>query len=206
MANRLIIIGAGGHGKVCADIALKMGKWNEVAFLDDNEELTTVLGLQVLDRANVYPLYKKDTDFFIAIGNNTTRELLLNKLIDDEYNISTLIHPNSVIAKEVEIGIGSVVMAGTVINCSTKIGKGCIINTSSSIDHDCIIEDYVHISPGVRLAGNVRVGNKCWLGIGSTVINNISICDECIIGAGGLVISQLVIPATYIGCPVKMSW
>lgn len=120
MADRLIIIGAGGHGKVCADIAISMNKWSQIAFLDDNEKLDTVLGLKVLDRAFVYPLYRENTDFFVAIGDNSTRELILNKLIDEEYNIATLIHPKAVIAQDVKIGIGTAVMAGVVINCSTK--------------------------------------------------------------------------------------
>ena len=64
-------------------------------------------------------------------------------------------------------------MAGSVVNPCTKIGKGCIINTGSTIDHDCVIEDYVHISPGVNVAGLVSVGALTWLGIGSVVNNNL---------------------------------
>lgn len=94
-------------------------------------------------------------------------------------------------------------MAGVVINSSTKIGKGCIINTSSSIDHDNIIGDYVHISPGVKLAGAVNIGRESWLGIGSIVINNISITSGCILGASTVVVKNIPESGTYIGVPAR---
>jgi acetyltransferase-like isoleucine patch superfamily enzyme len=94
-------------------------------------------------------------------------------------------------------------MAGVVINSSTKIGKGCIINTSSSLEHDNVIEDYVHISPGVRLAGTVRIGKGSWLGIGSVVSNNVNICSGCKVGAGAVVVKDITEPGTYVGVPVR---
>ena len=93
-------------------------------------------------------------------------------------------------------------MAGAVINCCTKIGKGCIINTGATIDHDNLIEDYVHISPGVHLAGTVKVGQGSWLGIGSVVSNNINITSGCKVGAGAVVVKDITEPGTYVGVPV----
>lgn len=114
-----------------------------------------------------------------------------------------LIYPSAVIGTDVEIGIGTVLMAGVVINSSTRIGKGCIINTSSSLDHDNIIEDYVHISPGVRTAGSVGIGKGTWLGIGSVVSNNVNICSGCKVGAGAVVVKDITEPGTYVGVPVR---
>ena len=114
-----------------------------------------------------------------------------------------MIHPSAVIGTDVEIGIGSVVMAGVVINSSTKIGKGCIVNTSSSLDHDNIIEDYVHISPGVRTAGSVSIGKLTWIGIGSVVSNNVNIYSSCKVGAGAVVVKDITEPGTYVGVPVR---
>ena len=105
--------------------------------------------------------------------------------------------------QDIEIGIGSVVMAGVVINSSSRIGKGCIINTSSSLDHDNIIENYVHISPGVKMAGTVKVGKGSCIGIGSVISNNISICGGCKVGAGAVVVKNITEPGTYIGVPVR---
>jgi acetyltransferase-like isoleucine patch superfamily enzyme len=83
------------------------------------------------------------------------------------------------------------------------VGKGCIINTGATIDHDNLIEDYVHISPGVHLAGTVKVGKGSWLGIGSVVSNNVSITSRCKVGAGATVLRDLTETGTYIGIPAR---
>ncbi len=202
MKRKLVIIGASGHGKVVADIAIKINKWKEIVFLDDDESLKESLGLKVLGKTEDAFKYKDDADFFVAIGNNSIRKRVQEKLEKKAYSIATLIHPKSVIGIDVEIGKGSVLMAGVVINSSTKIGKGCIINTSSSIDHDNIIEDYVHISPGANLAGTVKIGEKTWIGIGAKVSNNIEIHSDVVIGAGAVVVKDVTEKGTYIGIPV----
>lgn len=203
MNKRLIIIGAGGHGKVAADIALKMKKWIEVCFLDDNKTKREALGIQIVGKISDWVKYVENYDIFVAIGDNRVRKQIISQLEEENANIITLIHPSAVIAKQVEIEYGSIVMAGSVINCCTKIAKGCIINTGSSIDHDNAIGEYVHISPGVHIAGNVRIGALSWIGIGCTVINNIEVTDECTIGAGAVVISSINDAGTYVGVPAK---
>lgn len=197
----LLIIGAGGHGKVVADIASKNG-YDEIIFLDDNEELTECGGYPVIGRNNQYTAY--DADVFIAIGNPKARETLFKKVEFSEKKIPTLIHPSASIAGDVSIGNGTVVAAGAVINPGTIIGKGCIINTSSSVDHDCIIKDFVHVSVGAHIAGTVQVGKRTWIGIGATVSNNIRICEDCMIGAGAVVIKNIERQGVYIGMPAKI--
>lgn len=203
MKSKLLIIGASGHGKVVADIAMKMKQWDEIAFLDDNPDISTSLGLKVLGNTKCISDFIEHYDIFIGIGNNDIREKLFRELKKNGASIPVLIHPNTIIGEEVEVGIGTVVMAGVIINSSTSIGKGCIINTGATIDHDNEIDDFVHISPGVNTAGNVRIGYKTWVGIGSVISNNINICSNCIIGAGSLVIKDLLCSGTYVGSPVK---
>ncbi len=203
MKEKLIIIGASGHGKVAADIAIKMNKWQSIAFLDDDESIKTSMGLEVIGKTADAFTYKEEADFFVAIGSNVTREKIQEKLVEEELNVVNLIHPAVVIGTDVEIGIGTTVMAGAVINSSTRIGKGCIINTSASLDHDNNIEDYVHISPGTRVAGSVTVGKATWLGIGSVISNNVNICSDCKVGAGAVVVKDITEPGTYVGVPVR---
>lgn len=203
MKKNLLIIGASGHGKVVADIAIKMDKWLSVGFLDDNESIKKCMGLPVIGKSRDILTYKETSDFFVAIGNNFIRKRIQERLEIEGLSVATLIHPNAVIGLDVEIGIGTVIMAGTVINSSSKIGKGCIINTSSSIDHDNVIEDYVHISPGANLAGTVRIGRECWIGIGGVVSNNVSICCGCSLGAGAVVVKDITESGTYVGVPAK---
>jgi len=203
MKKNLLIIGASGHGKVVADIALKMKKWENIYFLDDNEKLKEVMGLEVIGKTSDALHFIKESDLIVGIGNNHIRQNIQNHLEENGVSIPVLIHPSAVIGSDVEIGAGTVVMAGTVINCSTKIGKGCIINTGATLDHDNVIGDFVHISPGVHLAGTVRVGKVTWLGIGSVVSNNINITSGCKIGAGAVVIEDIARSGVYVGIPAR---
>ncbi|NLN49475.1 MAG: acetyltransferase [Clostridiales bacterium] len=203
MKDKLIIIGASGHGKVVADIAIKMNKWQNIAFLDDDESIKTSMGLEIIGKIADAFVYNDKAEFFVAIGNNATREKIQEKLIVERLDVVSLIHPSAIIGTGVEIGIGTAVMAGVVINCSTRVGKGCIINTSSSLDHDNVIEDYVHISPGVRSAGTVAIGKSTWVGIGSVIRNNVNICSGCIVGAGAVIVKDITEPGTYVGVPAR---
>jgi sugar O-acyltransferase (sialic acid O-acetyltransferase NeuD family) len=203
MNDKLIIIGASGHGKVAADIAIKMNKWQNIAFLDDDATIKASMGLEVIGKTTDAFTYKDEADFFVAIGSNATREKIQERLIEEGLNLVSIIHPSAVIGTDVEIDIGTVAMAGVVINSSSRIGKGCIINTSCSLDHDTLLEDYVHISPGVNMAGTVKVGKGSWIGIGSVVNNNVNICSGCKVGAGAVVVKDITEPGTYVGVPVR---
>ena len=196
MKNRLVIIGASGHGKVVADIA-QLNGYTDIVFLDDNKSVTECAGYPVIGDTNVVV----DGDIFVAIGNTNVRQELMNRFIDHCQPI--LIHPSAIVAKDVKIGAGSVVMAGAVINPSTTIGRGCIINTSSSIDHDCVLGDFVHVAVGAHICGTVSVSDSVWIGAGAIVSNNISICDNCMIGASAVVVKNIVLPGTYVGMPAK---
>ncbi|MBQ4269870.1 MAG: acetyltransferase [Clostridia bacterium] len=200
--NNLIIIGASGHGKVVADIAQKLDRYASIAFLDD-ADIKTCMNYEVIGRVAEYPNYLLDSDFFVAIGNNAIRKKIMEKLLQYGATVSTLVHPNSVIGPNVEIGVGTVVTAGVVINPCVKIGDGVIVNTGSSIDHDCHIENYAHIAVGARVAGTVKIGENAWIGAGATVKNNVTICSDCLIGAGAVVVKDIDEKGTYVGVPAR---
>lgn len=193
--KKLVIIGASGHGKVIADIALKTG-YEEIVFLDDNESLTECAGFPVVGKSDL--AQKIDGDKIIAIGNAKIRERLQSTI-----KTVTLIHPDAVISRRVKIGEGSVVVAGAVINSDAVIGRGCIINTGASVDHDCVIEDFVHVSVGAHVSGTCHIGERTWIGAGATVSNNVDICNDCMIGAGTVVIKNIKNPGTFVGVPAK---
>jgi len=201
--NKLLIVGAGGHGRVVFDIAIKMNKWQNIAFLDDDNNIKSSMKIDVIGKSSdIFP-YIRDWDLFVAIGNNKIREEIQSQIETSGANIPILIHPSATIGELVEIGVGTVVMAGAVINCCSKIGKGCIVNTGATIDHDNIIEEYVHISPGVNLGGTVRVAKSSWIGIGATVSNNVNIISGCIVGAGAVVVRDIEETGTYVGAPIQ---
>jgi sugar O-acyltransferase (sialic acid O-acetyltransferase NeuD family) len=103
----------------------------------------------------------------------------------------------------VQLGAGSVVFAGAVIQPDVKIGNHCIINTATTIDHDCVLGDYVHLAPGVHLAGNVSIDEGCFLGIGSVVIPGIKIGSKVTVAAGGVVVNHVACKKTIMGIPAK---
>lgn len=203
MRDKLIIIGASGHGEVVADIAIKMNRWKEIKFLDDDGSIEQYLDLKVIGKSRDASKYKETTEFIVAIGDNQLRKKIQEELMNSDYSIVTLIHPDAIIGIDVQIGRGTVVMAGVVINSSSRIGSGCIINTSASVDHDSIIKDFVHLSPGVRTGGKVNIDEGTWLGIGSVVSNNINISAGSIVGAGAVVIRDIIEPGVYVGVPAK---
>ena len=193
--NKLIIIGASGHGKVIADIAVRNG-YSDIVFLDDDERLTECAGFPVVGKST--QAKELSGDKIVAIGNAKIRER-----IQSEVQTVTLIHPDAVISRRVTIGSGSVVMAGAIINSDAVIGDGCIINTGASVDHDCKIHSFVHVSVGAHVAGTCEIGKGAWVGAGAIVINNLNICSDCMIGAGTVVIKDIEKPGTYIGVPAK---
>jgi sugar O-acyltransferase (sialic acid O-acetyltransferase NeuD family) len=203
--SRLLILGAGGHGKVVADIAIESGRWNSISFLDDKEDLRKVMGFPVIGRLEDYKSLKEKFEFvFVAIGNNGLRLDWLNRLISENFKIPIIIHRFSSISKDVEIENGSVIMPGVIVNTDTRIGKGCILNTGCSIDHDCVLGDGVHISPGVNIGGTVTIGPKSWLGIGSSISNNIFIGQKSIIAAGAVVTKDIPENVTVAGIPARI--
>ena len=198
----LIIIGAGGHGRVVADIAQKLGTYETISFLDDGNAKET-MGLPIVGKTSDVEKYIDTADVFVAIGNNKVRGDFVERLLALGASVPTLIHPSADIGTCVEIGAGTAIMAGTVINPCSKLGKGVIVNTCSSIDHDCEVGDYCHISVGAHIAGTVTIGTHSWLGIGAIVRNNVDICEECMIGAGAVVVKDITESGTYVGVPAK---
>lgn len=197
----IAIMGASGHCKVIAEIALDNG-YDNIVFVDLNP---------TIDMLGEYPVADEDTDlenfindkydFIVGIGDAKTRRKVQEKLISKGANVVTLIHPSAVIAYDAKIGTGTVVMAGAVVNPGTTVGDGVIINTCASVDHDNMIGDYAHISVGAHTAGTVAIGDNTWLGIGAVVSNNLSICSNCVIGAGAVVVKNIIKEGTYVGVP-----
>ena len=194
---KLGLIGAGGHGKVVADTAVAAG-WGEVVFFDSAFPDRT--------RNGVWPILGKHPEnwsgiLFCSVGDNTVRARLINEL--DTATLPILSHPSAILSPSVEIGAGTLIVAGAIVNADTMIGKGVILNTACSVDHDCHIGDFVHISPGARLAGGVQVGAGSWIGIGAVMREGVSIGANTMVGAGAVVISDVPDGAQVAGVPAK---
>ena len=192
MAKDVVVIGAGGHGKVIADIITACGD-NFLGFLDDD------MTKNPLGKVADYEKYK-DCFFVIGIGNPEIRERV-SKLPCKWY---TAVHPSAVISPSAKIGEGTVIMPNAVLNADAKIGRHAIINSTAVAEHDNEIDDFAHISVGAKLGGTVKIGKRTHIGIGATVKNNIDICADCIIGAGAVVVKNINKQGIYKGIPARL--
>ncbi len=132
-----------------------------------------------------------------AIGD-PLRKTIIEDLTASGYHFINLIHPYGYMSKSATIGTGNCIAPGTIINSNVTIANHCIINTNCSVSHDCQLEDYVTLSPGVTLAGNVNVGKSVFIGVGASVIPNLSIGEGAYIAAGACVTKD-VLPYTLVG-------
>jgi len=192
--NPIYIYGASGHGLVVADIA-RACCYDEIIFIDDGDNPHQ--SFSDIKSKNSIPLA-------FGIGSNSVRKKLFEIVESHGFDIITLVHPSATISNSVILGRGSVVMAQVVINAYSKIGEGAILNTSSVIEHENIIGTFVHISPNVALAGDVKVDQNTHIGIGSSVIQGITIGKNCIIGAGSVVVKNISNNTLAYGNPCKV--
>jgi sugar O-acyltransferase (sialic acid O-acetyltransferase NeuD family) len=200
----LIIIGAGGHGRVVADCAKATEKYQEIIFLDDCfSQRQENLHWPIVGPVEKWPNYRTQADFIVAFGNNDLRASTLNVLKEAGVNITNVIHPSAVVSSSTQLGKGIVVFANAVVNIGATIADGCIINTAATIDHDCNVGHYCHISPGVHVAGGVKIGALSWLGIGSAVIEYIELAERTQVGAGAVITKPTLANTLYLGVPAK---
>ena len=204
----IVIVGAGGHGKVILDILRSAAEHHVIGFLDANDALhgTEVAGVPVLGHLNLLPKLKQKGlgGAIVAIGDNRVRRSYAQKLAAAGLELMNAIHPSAVISETATIGCSVVVAAGAIVCTDAKIGDSVIINTAAVVDHECEIGAAVHICPGVRLAGRVSVGEGAMIGIGASVLPCLRIGAYATIGGGALVRRDVPAHATAVGVPARV--
>lgn len=219
----IIILGAGGHGRVVLDVIRQSGKFTPIGFLDNNPTLhgRRVDGLPVLGgiglieqrapgfspagaSSNVSPHPVNECNAaVIAIGDNGVRRMIAETVEAAGLDLPAIIHPSAQIATNVTIGRGVVIAAGALVCAHSQIGDYAILNTGCIVDHESMIGTAVHVCPGVRLAGHVTLESGAFIGIGSTVIQNVRIGFEAIVGAGAVVTCNVDPMTTVVGVPAR---
>lgn len=208
MTLNVLILGAGGHAQVVADILWRMYEIDRsvrpVGFLDDNASLWHKRFLDVPVRGATREIDKFPHDaVIIAIGDNRIRCRLQDRLVRAGEKFAIARHPSAVIAPDAIIEPGAMICAGVVVNTGSKVGAHVILNTGSTIDHHNEIGDCVHIAPGVHLGGEVTVKDGAFVGIGTTIIPRIHIGEWCMIGAGSVVTKDIASHVTAVGVPAR---
>jgi UDP-perosamine 4-acetyltransferase len=204
MIHGIVVVGAGGHAKVCIELLQAMGE-NVSYCIGGADSPDLCIGVPVLKGdAHLEKLLEAGySRLFVAIGSNSVRARLSSVAVKQGYQLVNAISPHAIISPSARLGAGIAVMAGAVINAAAEIGDLAIINTGATVDHDCRIGEAVHLAPQSGLAGNVIVGRLSFLGVGCKVIPGIEIGQQVTVGAGGVVISNINDGATVVGVPAR---
>jgi UDP-perosamine 4-acetyltransferase len=207
---QVLIVGAGGHGKVVLNILRAGGarKFKPAAFIDADPSLhgTAIDGVEVVGGPNQLPKLRerKIRHAIVAIGDNRTRVQYARMLADAGFSLIRAIHPSASVAKTATIGENVVIAAGAVVCTDVTIGDSAIINTNAVVDHECAVGAGAHVCPGALLAGRVRLGELAFVGLGAKVIQCLTVGDRAIVGAGAVVLSDVPADATAVGVPARV--
>jgi len=206
--NNVVIIGAGGHGRVVLDILRAANACNPVGFLDANPSLhgCQIDDLEVLGDFSILETlkFKGVTGAIVAIGDNAVRRKYAEIIYSLNLDLINAIHPSANIAGNAIIGENVVIAAGVLVCAHCKIGNSVILNTGCIIDHESIVANSAHICPGAKLAGRVIIDSGAFVGIGATIIQNVRIGTDSIVGAGAVVINDIPPCVTVVGVPAKI--
>lgn len=204
----ILLVGAGGHARVVADVIRITGQYRVYGFLDGvNPERhgQTYEGARILGGDELLAGLRESVEYaVVAIGENDARVRLGSELLRYGYQLPTLVHPSAVVAAGIKLGAGTVVCAGVVINPAAEIGAHVIINTAASVDHDCRIGDGVHVGPGAHLGGHVIVGAHTLIGVGVAVKPHTRIGERAVIGVGSAVVGDVDAGSTVAGVPARV--
>lgn len=206
--ERVFVYGAGGHGKVVADILLARKDPRFAGFIDDRPELqgSTVLGFAVCGDGHWLQneASRQRVAVALGIGDNFSRQRVAQACLAWGAELLTVVHPTAAISASARLGPGAVVMAQAAINPEAKIGGGGIVNTGASVDHDAEVGEFAHVGPKAAMGGASRLGMLSFLGIGAVIIHCAAVGAHSIVGAGAVVVRDIPDGVVAIGVPARI--
>jgi sugar O-acyltransferase (sialic acid O-acetyltransferase NeuD family) len=196
----LLILGAGGHGRVVADAALAQGRWARVRITDRD---ASRVGEELLPGLRVEPLADAvagSTEIHVAIGAAAARQ---REAQATGLPLATVVHPQAGVSPYAVLGEGTFVAARAVVAPGARVGTCVIVNHGAVVDHDVQVGDFTHIAPLVALSGAVRIGQRVLVGAGANLLPGLHVGDDIVIGAGAVVREHLEAPGVYAGVPAR---
>jgi UDP-perosamine 4-acetyltransferase len=199
-------LGAGGHAKVVIETLEEHGGYEIAGCTGEPGDLGDVLGYPILGSDDVLPqLYARGVRHAVpAIGDNARRRRVALRARQVGFTLASAVSPRAGVSGRARLGQGILIVRGAVVNASVTVGDGTIINTGATVDHDCEIGPWVHVAPGVHLAGRVSVGEGALLGVGSSVLPGIRVGAWARVGAGAAVTRDVPDGATVVGVPARL--
>ncbi|WP_018702967.1 acetyltransferase [Anaeromusa acidaminophila] len=206
----VILLGAGGHAKVLADLLLSQGK-QIIGVTDVDKNLygkNAFFDIPVLGPDETVLQYNPDSVGLVnALGSiraTNTREKLFQCFYSQGYLFPNLIHPTAFMGKDVQLGSGVQLMAGAYLQTGVKIADNVIVNTGALVEHDCVLAAHAHIASRAVLAGGVFVGERSHVGAGAVVIQGVNIGRDCTIAAGAAIVKNVVDASVVAGVPGRV--
>jgi sugar O-acyltransferase (sialic acid O-acetyltransferase NeuD family) len=185
-AIRLLIVGAGGHGRSVAEAAMRSGQYALAGFVDDGLSLgspiwhTSVVG----STANLNACSALCDKVVVAIGNNALRESLVTQLIGLGFELTTVIHPKAIVSPSAVIGQGCAIMAGAIVGTEAQLGLGVIVNCGSVVDHHATVHDFGHLGVNACMAGGTSLGQGSWIQAGCSLGYGVAIPAKTVLSPG----------------------
>jgi len=202
--TKLLIIGTGGHAKVCLDAVICSQSHNVIGFIDDFRQDKLWMGYKVHGKVSDIPsLPLSDFEVFVAIGDNFLREQVIDRLIPMKIPFATIIHPKAIVSDDAVVEHGAVIMAGAILAKWSYAEAFSIVNHGASLDHDSILSNFASLAPGSHVGGNCVIGRSSAVCIGAAVSNGVVIGDHTVIGAGSVVLNHMDNEMLCYGVPCK---
>jgi len=205
----IVIFGVGGFGREVHELVEDVNDadrtYDILGFLDGDKSLhgTMVHDLPVLGDASWLQKHP-ETAVALGVGNTRAKTRIVQQLRDAGASFPSLIHPNAVVGRRVEIGEGSIICAGTIVTTDVRICDYVTMNIDITIGHDSTIRNYVTIAPGAHVSGNVDIGIGSDIGTGAVMIQGVTIGEWSVVGAGSAIVRNIPPNVTAVGVPASV--
>lgn len=212
MRRDFVIVGTGGQGRECLDIALAMidegCDLNPVGFVDDcpspeNKEMVEKRGYPIIGTLEAFLRSPGQIEVCIGIGSGGSRAQVDQRLRDEGVSCPVLRHPSCTVGSGVVLGAGSVIWAGARLTTNILTGRHVHLNQNVTIGHDSQLANYVTVNPLAAVSGHVRVGSGATVGAGAVILQNLTVGALAVVGAGGVVVRSVEQGAVVKGVPAR---
>ena len=212
---RCLMVGAGDHARVLIDVIKAQGfsefrSWTIVALTDANSKLhgQTVLGVPVAGDDLMLPDLKQQGATHALVGVGLTqgtegRGRICEMLESGGFQLPVVVHPSALISSNVEVGAGTVILAGAIVGTGCRIGKNVVVNIGAAVSHDCTLGDHSVVSDGAHITGGVVIGERALIGAGATILPYITIGESATVAAGAVVTKNVEAGTTVAGVPAR---
>ncbi|QNF33805.1 acetyltransferase [Adhaeribacter swui] len=206
--ERILLLGAGGHGKSVIEAIESEGRFEIAGILDSPDKVgQTLLGYPVLGTdADLHAFITSIPNVIIAVGqlkSAAKRKQLFQLAKDAGAILPVIVASTAYVSKHATLAEGTVVLHQAFVNAAARIGKNSIINTSAIVEHDATIGDHCHISTKAVINGECSLGHEVFIGSGAILKNGIFIQDKVVIGAGAVVLKTGKTNSVLVGNPAK---